>query len=181
MQWIYRSLLYLYPPTYRTEYGEEMMAVLSEVHERVRAEGILPRMVSEMRECSGLLRGALQEQFRAIGHADGCDVFSLPRRFTMRSEFRFPKAAVLLMAVILVAILVAIDKAKSIQASVPYANPHIGPIQPVEFTLVPTLLIVLAGACITGVVGWAILFALRRSGVHRMSAFNPSGVRGTKS
>jgi hypothetical protein len=179
--WLYRSLLYLYPPAYRLEYGEEMMAVLCEVHERVRAEGILARMASGMRECGGLFRGAFQEQFRAIVHADDCSLFSSRGRYTMHSEFRFPKTAVMLMTVILVAILVAIDKAKSIQASVPYANPHIGPIQSVEFTLVPTLLIVLAGACITGVVSWAILFALRRSGVHRMSAFNPSGTPRVKS
>jgi len=79
----------------------------------------------------------------------------------MRSEFRFPKATVTLMTVILLAIFLAIDKAKAIQASIPYANPQVGPIHPTQqLMLLPTLLFVLAGACVTAALGWGILFAL---------------------
>ena len=92
----------------------------------------------------------------------------------MRSEFRFPKATVMLMAIILGAVTVAIDKARAIQASIPYANPHVGPIQPLQFTVLPSLLLILVGACIAGAIGWAIVFALHRSGVHRLSEIDPS-------
>ena len=92
----------------------------------------------------------------------------------MRSEFRFPKATAPLMAIILALIVVAIEKAKAIQASLPHTNPHVGPIQPAQFTLFSTLVVVLAITCAAGLLGWAILFALRRSGLHRLSEFNPS-------
>ena len=91
----------------------------------------------------------------------------------MRSEFRFPKATVLLMTVILIAILMAIDKARSIEFSGPYPRPQVAPIAQAEFTLLPTLLIVLVGACAAALIGWAIVFALRRSGIHRLSEVNP--------
>ena len=99
----------------------------------------------------------------------------------MRSEFRFPKAAVLLMTIILGAILVAIDRARAIQASVPYANPHVGPIKSSGITVLPTLLAVLLGACVAGAIGWAVAFALRRSGTHRFSEMNPSAAASPKS
>jgi hypothetical protein len=168
---LYRSLLYLYPPAYRCEYADEMMVVLSEVQEEIGKHTALKRIVCQGREALGLLCGALHEHLRMITGSYG--MFPL-RRIRMRSEFRFPKAAVGLMTLILIAVLMAIDKAKSIQASVPYANPQIGPIRSEEFTLVPTLLIVLVGACIAGALAWGILFALRRSGIHRLAQVNPS-------
>ena len=89
----------------------------------------------------------------------------------MRSEFRFPKAAVSLMTILLVAIIFTIEKAKTI--SVAYANAQVSPIR-VEVSVLPAFAMVLVGACIAGAIGWAILFALRRSGVHRLSDVNPS-------
>jgi hypothetical protein len=31
-------------------------------------------------------------------------------------------------------------------------------------------------ACIAAVIGWAVLFALRRSGVHRLEEMSPAGI-----
>ena len=92
----------------------------------------------------------------------------------MRSEFRFPKATVTLMAIILVGVIMAIDKARAIQASIPYANPRVGPIQPAQFTVLPAFLLTFVAACIAGAIGCAILCALHRSGVHRFSEVDPS-------
>ena len=170
---LYRSLLRLYPSAYRDEYGEEMMAVLFDVQAEIRNKGWLTRVVSHAREAGGLLSGALQEQVRAIVYSHGCGMYSL-RRFSMRSEFRFPKATVTLMAIILAGILMAIDKARAIQAAVPYSNPHVGPIQSAQLTVLPALLLILAGACVAGLIGWAILFALHRTGLHRLSDMHPS-------
>ena len=39
------------------------------------------------------------------------------------------------------------------------------------------LLVVLLGAIGAGVIGWAILFALRRSGIQQLSEMNPSAGR----
>jgi hypothetical protein len=168
---LYRSLLYLYPSAYRCEFADEMMLVLFEVQKEIGKYNVLKRIAYEGREAAGLLCGALHEHLRMITSSYG--MFP-PRRIRMRSEFRFPKAAVGLMTLILIAVLMTIDKAKSIQSSVPYANPQIGPIKPEEFTLLPTLLVVLVGACLAGAIAWGILFALRRSGIHRLAEVNPS-------
>ncbi|SRR6266478_9767445 len=177
----YRSLLHLYPAAYRCEYGDEMMEVLSEVQAVTRNRSALSRILSGGHEAGGLLYGALREHFRSItGPYDGrmlSSMFSsmfLSRRFTMRSEFRFPKATVALMTIILAAVIFTIEKAKAISASVPHANLPVGPIQPAQITIVPTLLVVLISAIVAGVFGWGILFALRRSGVHHLAEMNPS-------
>ncbi len=93
----------------------------------------------------------------------------------MRSEFRFPKATAPLMAITLAVIAVAIEKAKAISASLPHTNPQVGPIPPLQFTVVWTLLLVLMVAGTAGALGWAVLFAFRRSGMHRFSDSSPSG------
>jgi len=179
---LYRFLLRLYPPAYRDEFGAEMLAVFGDAQAETWKKGVLARGVFCAREVAGLLRGALVEHLQGIAGSDlltasrsriRLSIFPL-RRFTMRSEFRFPKATAPLMALILALIVVAIEKAKAIQASLPHTNPHVGPIQPAQFTLFSTLVVVLVITCAAGLLGWAILFALRRSGLHRLSEFNPS-------
>jgi len=92
----------------------------------------------------------------------------------MRSEFRFPKITVTLMTIILAGVVLAIEKATAIQASVPDSYQHVGPIQPAHFTFLPTILVIMGGACLAGAIGWAILFALHRSGVQRLADFDPA-------
>lgn len=174
---LYRSLLYLYPAEYRREYGEEMMDVLSEVQAETRKRSGLARVLSGVHESGGLLHGALVEHLRSITGSYDSGIFSsrfLSRRFAMRSEFRFPKATVALMTVILAAIIFTIEKAKAISASVPHANPAVGPIHSAQFTILPSLLVAMISAIVVGVIGWAILFALHRSGVHHLAEMNPS-------
>src|SRR5881296_1820990 len=159
---LYRYLLHLYPPAYRCEFGEEMIAVFREAQTETWHKSLMARVAFCAREAGGLLCGALQEHLRVITGADFLSLFR-SGRFTMRSEFRFPKATAPLMAIILAVIVVAIEKAKAIQASLPHTNPHVGPIQPAQFTLFSTVLVVVAITCAAGLLGWAILFALRRS------------------
>jgi len=92
----------------------------------------------------------------------------------MRSEFRFPKATAALMAIILVIVVYAIEKAEAIQGSLPDVNPQLPPIHPAQFTFLPTIALMLAVVYAVGVVVWAILFALHRSGVHRLSEISSS-------
>jgi hypothetical protein len=126
-----------------------------------------------VREVHGLLAGALKEHVRSFTGSYGPSPL-FARRLAMRSEFRFPKATVTLMVIILAAVVMAIEKATAISASVPRTSPHVGPIQPEHFTLFPTLLLIVSFACVAGALGWAILFALHRSGVHRLADFDPA-------
>jgi hypothetical protein len=92
----------------------------------------------------------------------------------MHSEFRFPKATPILMALILAGTVLAIEKAKAISASLPHINPPVGPIQPERLTFLPPVLLMFAAAYAAGLIGWAILFALKRSGMHRLSGMEGS-------
>ncbi|HXX14404.1 MAG TPA: hypothetical protein VEJ47_05825 [Candidatus Eremiobacteraceae bacterium] len=169
---LYSSLLRLYPAAHRREFGEEMMHVLKERQTAANRRGPLSRIACFAQETSGLLRGAFQEHARQMIFP-GPLSFS-PRNFTMRSEFRFPKATALLMAIILLVVIMAIEKAKAISDSVPHTNAAIGPIQPAHLTIVPTLLIALAGVCVIAALSWLVLFALHRSGTQRLAQLDPS-------
>jgi hypothetical protein len=165
---LYRSLLYLYPPAHRRQFCEEMTAVFEEAKREAWQRGVVGRAIFCARELGGLVGGALEEHMRAMGGSDFLPMFG-SRRLRMRSEFRFPKATVALMTIILAAVVWAIEKAKAISASVPNTNPPRVPVPTVQFTIVPTLLVVTAMAVAAGAVGWAVLFALRRSGMQRFS------------
>lgn len=174
---LYRSILHLYPAACRGEYGEEMLEVLAEVQAENRQDGALARAGCVAREAGGLLYGALQEHLRRFtGPYDGTRLSSmfLGGRFAMRSEFRFPKATVGLMLVILAAVMFTIEKAKAISASIPHANPPVGHIHPSQITILPMLLVAMISAIGAAVMVWAILFALRRSGIQQLSEMNPS-------
>ena len=168
----YQLLLNLYPASYRDEYQQEMLSVLVQLNERSSQQSWPERFLLAARESAGLLRGALQEHFYAFTGSNPLDVFP-NRRILMRSEFRFPKTTVTLMTIILVAIIVAIEKAKAISESIPPGSTPVGPIRPDYVGVVPAFLIALASACVMGLIGWAVLFALRRSGIHRLSSMQP--------
>ena len=180
---LYRSILYLYPAAYRGEYGDEMLEVLSEVAARIRKKSALGWTRCAAREAGGLLYGAFQEHLHRFAGQDERGRFSsmLGGRVAMKSEFRFPKATVGLMLVILAAVMFTIEKAKAISASIPHANPPVGHIHPSQITILPALVAAMIFAIGAGVIGWAILFALRRSGLQQLSEMNPSaGGRSSK-
>jgi hypothetical protein len=172
MSSLYHSLLHLYPAGYRREFGEEMLTVFRQAQMEAEQQGMPAPISFWVREVQGLLTGALREHLRPMTPA------SLPlrlsRRLSMHSEFRFPKSTVTLMIIILGAVVVAIEKATAIVNSVPHTSPRYGPIQPEHFTLLPTLLMIVCFACVSGTLGWLLLFALRRSGVQRLADFDPA-------
>ena len=169
----YRILLSLYPAAYRCEYGDEMMDVLSEAQGEIHKKNAMARISFAMREASGLLSGALQEHLRKVTGSYDKGIFSL-RRFGMKSEYRFPKATVGLMIVILAAVIMAIEKARAISLSWPHVNPPVGPIQSMQSAVAQAMLWVLVWAIVSGAIGWGILYALRRTGVQQLSEMNPA-------
>lgn len=171
---LYRSLLSFYPASYRCEYRDEMLSVLADVEREVADKNLWPRICLRIREASGLLSGALEEHARQITGFNGSSVIS-QRRFRMRSEFRFPKATAMLMTIILIAVLMAIEKAKAISASLPPTSTPVGAIQPEHLSTVTNFLEILAMAVVTSVIGWLAVFALRRTGMQRLSDVRPNG------
>lgn len=172
---LYRVILRLYPAAYRCEFAHEMLGVLSEVQTKNRRKGKLALLFSGTRETGGLVLGAVREHLYNLTGSYDNGMFSFNRRFAMKSEFRFPKATVGLMIVILAAVMLAIEKAKAISASIPHANPPVGPIHSAQATIVQTLLVALIWAITAGAIGWGIIYMLHRSGTHRLSEVHPSG------
>ena len=83
----------------------------------------------------------------------------------MHTGFRFPRTTAVLMTLILAGILVAIKKAEGIEASLAHVAPAT---QNLQTKLLPGIAIGLVAFYTAGLLGWSILFALRKSGVHRL-------------
>jgi len=165
----YRKLLRLYPAEYRSVFGEEILAVLFQQREENWKRGLRNRTRLVMRETAGLLRGALQEHFRTITEIHQ-ELSFATGRFAMRNGFRFPKSTIVFMTLILGGVLTAIQKGEDIATSVPHDIGPVAPIhiQPVHSILLGGMPLFFAFFYAAGLIGWAILFALRRSGVHRL-------------
>ena len=163
-----RSLLRLYPAEYREQFGEEMFAVLLDV----RAENANRRFIARgrfyLREIAGLMSGAMRERLRLLIDAHvGLSLST--RRVAMRNGFRFPKSTAILMTIILAGVVVAIRKGEAISASLPHVSQPIAPIHSAPSYLLPGVIAGFIFFYAAGLTGWAILFALRRSGVHRLA------------
>jgi len=158
---VYRSLLYLYPADYRREFGDEMECVYLQAEADISGRALLRRASFRAREVSGLLSGAAQGHLRRLfGFHDSHPL----RRLNMRPQFRFPRSTVFLMCVILAGVVLAIEKAKTIQ--VKYGPQEVMAIWnslPWFIFLFPIM------ACAVVATVWGILFALHRTGMHRLS------------
>ena len=165
-----RGLLRLYPAEYREQFGKEMLAVLLDVRAETLNKKLVARGKFYLREVAGLISGALREHLRIP--ADAHVGLSLStRRFAMRNGFRFPKSTIVFMTLILGGVLTAIKKGEDIATSVPQ---DIGPVGPIHIQSVHPILLggmplFFAIFYAAGLIGWAILHALRRSGVHRLA------------
>ena len=87
----------------------------------------------------------------------------------MRSEFRFPKSTTALMSVILAGVILAIEKGKAVQASLPFTHPRLPPIRSMPPTFPQAIGIMFAAVYLVAIAAWAVLFAFGRSGIHRIS------------
>jgi hypothetical protein len=160
MRRLYQGLLRLYPAAYRQEFGEEMQRVFLQAQAECSIAPMLKRARFCARELVGLFSGAVHAQVRLLFGAD--DWLRL-RRFNMRPEFRFPRSTVFLMCVILTGVVLAIHKAKTVAAvSEGLRLETVAIWHPVVWLCPFGVVLVIVGAV------WGILFALRRTGMHRL-------------
>ena len=154
-------LLRLYPGSYRDEFGEEMTSVFREA--RSKLPPTLAARISFYRsEFCGLLSGALRAHFdRLFGPG-----IPFPR-FYMQPQFRFPRATVFLMLVILAGVVLTIEKARTIVDG-PHQVTAVWTLPPWFVFLFPAL------ACAAVAAVWGLLFALRRTGMHRLDGIQAS-------
>jgi len=166
---VYRNLLRLYPAVHREQFGEEMLAVLVEERDENATHRLMDRARLTMRETTGLVLGAFREHLHALTEIHEDLSFSTGR-FAMRNGFRFPKSTIFFMTLILGGVLTAIKKGEDIASSVPNIDPPFPVhIQNTHSILLGGMPLFFAFFYAAGLIGWAILFALRRSGVHRLA------------
>lgn len=165
---VYQNLLRLYPAEYRKQFGEEMIAVFQDLRAENEQKNFLLRSLFSVREFSGLMRGAIAAHCRILMGPQA--TLSFPTRsFTMRNGFRFPKVTIVFMTVILAGVILAIKRGEEIAYSLPRVSEPVTPIHPVHSGLLPPIPLFFVAFYAAGVIGWVILFALRRSGVHRLA------------
>lgn len=160
MRTVYEWLLRLYPEGHRRRFSEEMAFVFEQAKAERANQGPGTLTSFYFREIAGMLGGAWQERLQEFFN----------RRSAMRTQFRFPRTTPILMSIILAGVVLAIRKAEAIQASLPDVNPAVGPIHPAQHEFLSDIGIWLLSFYLVGSIGWAILFALRRSGTHRLDA-----------
>ena len=164
---LYRWLLYLYPGHYRAHFGEEMASVFRDARSDLPPT-LIARISFYQREFHGLLSGTVR------AHLDRLFRPATPfRRFSMRTQFRFPRSTVFFMGVILAGVWLAIHEAQNIvqmkQGLPPATATAWGPML---WGLLFALALILAA--VAAAAGWGVLFALRRTGLHRLETMQIS-------
>jgi hypothetical protein len=157
---LYRWLLYFYPSLYRREFADEMFSVFRDAHADAGATGFAERICFHVRETCGLLAGAVREHLHITSISGSLISFT---RFDMRSEFRFPRSTVFLMSLIFGGVILAMEKANTIELKYAAGEQSIWPSLPwfLGFTVLFTFA---AAMAVRG-----ILFALGRTGGQRLA------------
>jgi hypothetical protein len=168
MRAVYSGLMRLYPAQYREQFGEEMAAVFEDLQADYADKKGVSRCAFFSREIAGVLIGATKERLRVLFGND-LDLSLSRRRFAMRDGFRFPKTTAVLMTIILAGVLMAIRMGEDIAGSLPHDGGQVGPIHPVHHTLMGAVPMILVYFYAIGLACWAVLFALRKAGIHRLA------------
>jgi len=163
---VYRQLLRLYPAAYRREFADEMLTVFEEARCETVRESFIKRGLFNLREVAGLVGGACKEHLRIAEWKD-LKVLLPRKEFIMHNGFRFPKSTVVFMMLILGGVLVAIKRGGDIARSL--IDPQVAGTQPMHSALLPPVVLLWMFFCAFGLVGWGIMFALKRSGMHRLA------------
>lgn len=161
MLMLYRALLLLYPLNYRRQFGEEMASVFDQLQEDVGRE-FPARCRLLAREIAGLLPAALREHIAWVLQTDESNFIW---RLGMR---RFPISAIVLMIVILAGVVLAIQGAHTIQMKYEPSPMSVWGTMPGFFTYGFGITFAIAVAV------WVVLFALHRSGMHRLDNIDGS-------
>jgi hypothetical protein len=157
---VYRSLLYLYPLGYRREFGEEMTTVFLDAQRGAGERPFRSRLSFCAREFTGLVAGATRQHLESLIGSPDLDVL---RRFAMGSQFRFPRSAITLMFIILAGVILTIEKCAEVTTR--YSGSMALTMWSTFWSFVVFAFVLV---CVAAAGGWAVLYALKRSGLHRL-------------
>jgi hypothetical protein len=115
------------------------------------------------RELTGLVIGAIRQHLHVFLGSPDLDVL---RRFAMRPQFRFPRSTITLMLIILAGVILTIEKCAEVTMKYSGQGVTMWSTAMIFWSFV-VFAFLLVGMAAVG--GWAILYALKRSGLHRLN------------
>lgn len=171
---LYRCLLKLYPPGHRYKFAGEMLDVFAEAEAEAKCANLFGRTAFYFREFTGVLSGALREQFCAI---DVCEPQETKFGGSMirQTRCRFPRSATAMMTFVLIIVLGMIAKIQGVShfygRVITGELPH-QPFQwPSYYGLISGIAVVFLLAWAVGVAVWAIAYAMRRTAAQQLGDF----------
>lgn len=156
---IYCGLLFLYPADYRARFGKEMAEVFRQAYAEACTQGYFSRFRFCLRELTGVVRAASCEQANTYGRS----WWAAHMRRMVMSRRLHSITVILAMSLVLLAVVVTIETLKTFALQMSVSRPMLSPRFPLA---VWEMLAVAYGG---GAVGWAIAFAIRRTGMHRLA------------
>ena len=171
---LYRCLLKLYPPGHRYQFADEMLDVFVEAESEARCANLRGRAAFYFRELTGLVGGALREQFCAV---DVCERGGSKMGGIMirQSRCRFPRSSIVMMTVVFVIVLGMIAKIQG--ASQFYGKIARGAVPPqtwewpAHYGLISGIAVVFLLAWAAGLTVWTIAYAMRRTAAQQLGDF----------
>jgi hypothetical protein len=156
---------------FRQQFGEEMALVFADANADAARAGLASQIHFAVHEVGGILCGALGEHIRSVS-----GLHSISRRIAMISKgtrFRFPVAAIALMAFSFAGIVFAIHNARAIAFSLAGStymrHGVLYTYRPEGLSFLQTFGFAFAVTLVCAVAAWAVLHTLHRSGVHRLA------------
>jgi hypothetical protein len=171
---LYRYLLKLYPPGHRYKFADEMLDVFVAAEAEASCASIRRRAAFYFREFSGVVSGALREQFCAVDLWEGKDL-KMGGIMTRPTRCRFPRSSIVMMTVVFVIVLSMIAKIQG--ASQFYGKIARGAVPPQtwewpsHYGLISGIAVVFLLAWAAGLAVWAIAYAMRRTAAQQLGDF----------
>ena len=171
---LYRCLLKLYPPAHRYKFADEMLDVFIEAEAEARCADLRGRSAFYFREVTGLLSGALHEQFCAVNLCERQDL-KIGGIMIRQTRCRFPRSAIVMMTFVLVIVIGMIAKIQGVSHAygriITGELPH-QPLQwPSYYGLISGIAVVFLLAWAVGIAVWAIAYAMRRTAAQQLGDF----------
>jgi len=172
---LYRCLLRLYPRAHRCKFANEMLDVFVEAQDENKRKGMCERATFYLREFFGLAGGAVREQLQAIGFCEpqGLKIGGIMIRQT---RCRFPRSAIFMMTIVFVIVRGMIAKIHGVShfygRIISGELPHKAWQWPSYYGLISGIAVCFLLAWTSGVVVWAVAYAMRRTAAQQLGDFD---------
>ena len=183
---LYAALLKLYPRRHRMVFAEEMLDVFLAAQADAMRTSFAGYAAFYSRELSGLIVGAAQERVRSLSR-NVCSISKFGGTMNHYSRCRFPKFAILMMAVVFVILLEIIAKGDGLSHYLFHLYTANGQLVigaqehwdlgksvrhwPSNYRLISGIAVGFLIAWAAGLAAWSVAYLLRKTGAQRLGEF----------